>query len=1403
MPESEPVTILLVNSIAEEIKLVTLNFRSFFPGCRVEAVYTVEEALQWGHRASWQLIVIDEGLLAPRPASVFSELRRLAPYATLVLQTDHSDLPAAVKAVQNGADFLLYKRSPGFLSELVSYTKGALETRAIRMTLKRTQERHDRLIEILGDGLYELDAEGRFVYVSPLAAEMLGYAQDELVGTPYSAVVPSDQQDRARHRFNDRRTGTRATRRIEIDLIRKAPPDKATPTRIRAEISARGLYDFNHRYLGTIGLLHDTSQYRRQTKTIDQLEHQLRESDRLLAIARRLSTLSKNLHAPHNAIYAQSQLLLKTIRDAHLIEQADSLATYAAEAAHLGKELVQTTTDIGIRRDTINHVIDTVLADVSFSHAHYDWIERAYGPDLPPFTGSSDILMNLLRILLSHARRYMAAIGSRHRLRINTSIIGQDEATAGTSSLIPRTTAAEFVIHIQETDMIATVEEPPPQTSGDLFEAYALIKRLGGRWDFLAPVGGFLSIKVWIPAEQAPLQNSFATPIGPVASSAGGVGAHPAEAIHHAPADTLPPTPLLLDRSTEPLPDRRKRVRTNVGLPAGVTIGNALHEGVLTYLSPGGASLEVEGVLPSFEQQPVYLLIKTAVSILELDAIAHDRGQIPRQAGAERRMSRLALEFTALDEGRQRILTSFIEAARVQAFAISVEAQFPPIDRTGDFVAAFTEDDLRGTDHRETLRVRVSLPVRIETTDVAVKGLSGIAVDFSRGGACVQTAPFPKLTDEVLTLHFSSTDVRDQRRIQKPEAPEVILSGRIIYRALDPTVPSELPSGPTQSKQRTGIRFSQLTPASERDVNRVLAQHIGSSIEVAHQDGRPLIMSDRWECRNMYHQAIAVTADHARHQISSDNPIVIVIPGFGSTQTDYIPLSFYLAANHFRVLRYDHSNHVGQSEGNVVHTTLGNMLTDLRSVLAFVHATWPTAPVALLAEDVAARVAVKAAARNTSADRLFLLNPVLDIETAVSTVDRPNVIDLHRQGHRRGVTNLWGLNVNFDKFVADAVTGDYVELASSHADLAELVTPPVILLSPRKARPIEQIFGPQYHSLEAMGIASPIVSLPADASGEFGANDDRRATTFKRILELISTSLIGALPSAQAGEPSLRDVHRQRQLEQERIRIRYHVSQATRSALWGAHLAHLPQLENLPVYSALTEELYRRLFPFEPGMTVLDIGCGQRNFVRLMLTNQAYRLAHQPGRTAVPLRYIGLDQSHESLRLAEEQTHTFARELPGILAALVPIDRLVTTSWMLTDWNVPLPFSDGSIERIVFHLSLSFTPSPLHCLKEVLRVLHPDGTAVLTCFQPHTDLSTLFRRHLRAAAHDEFGSPAQTALHYLGRLHEAIRHGLLHNYERDELARLLSHAGAGSIRLFSILDNQLLLAIVRKTKYAG
>src|SRR5690349_11085586 len=116
MPQSEPVSILLVNEIAEEIKLTTISFRSFFPHCRIEAVYSLEEAIQWAPRAPWHLILLDDNLLTHRPTSILPELKRLVPAVVLVLQTERSDSTSALNALHAGADFLLYKKSPAFLT---------------------------------------------------------------------------------------------------------------------------------------------------------------------------------------------------------------------------------------------------------------------------------------------------------------------------------------------------------------------------------------------------------------------------------------------------------------------------------------------------------------------------------------------------------------------------------------------------------------------------------------------------------------------------------------------------------------------------------------------------------------------------------------------------------------------------------------------------------------------------------------------------------------------------------------------------------------------------------------------------------------------------------------------------------------------------------------------------------------------------------------------------------------------------------------------------------------------------------------------------------------------------------------------------------------------------------------
>lgn len=1399
MPQSEPVTILLVSDIAEEIKLVTLSFRGFFQGCRVDAVYSLDEALQWAPRTPWRIILLDERLLVQRDTPIIPELKRLAPLATIVLQTERSDATAALNALQAGADFLLYKKSPAFLTELVLYAKDALEKQDLRTSLERVQERHNRLVETLGDVLYELDAEGRFVYVSPSVTALLGYTPDELIGAHYSTIVPPDRVDRARHRFDDRRTGTRASRQIELELVPK-PPRAQVPARlVRVGLSAKGLYDSRRRFLGTLGLLRDLSQFHQREDAIRAFERRLQETDRLVAMAQHLSTLSSNLQAPLAAVLSHAQRLLGAVREVRLDQQIESLVHHAAEAARRGEELAQTVQETGIRQETLNDVLDGILAATTPPLLDTDRIERRYAPNLPPLTGPRELIQRFLRTLLLQVLRYVDTIGTRHRLSLTTTPLGPGSRPWDSSpTLFPPALPTEIEIAIEETDVVATGPALESQEATDLVEMYALVRQLGGHLDFLVPAGQLLSIKCRLPV-RPPEEAIPVPPTGPVS---------PAPLPVEPPLLPFTPAPPTKPGGAPPpvsaLPDRRIAQRLPVHIPARLTIGNGIREGTITHLGPGGATIVVEGTLPSLEGQPAYVALKTAVGMLEVQATAHDRGEYPRQKRTDPVRSLIAFRFTSTSEAEQKILASLIQEARDRAFSLSVEALLPLPDQTTEWRPPGFEKDLRGTDHREAVRVRVALPVRIETSaqDAAQRPL-GLVVNFSRGGACLQAKRLPGVPGELVVLHFSATGPHDRPRVHEPEAPEATLTARIIWTATDPTVPSELRPAVAEPGQRVGLRFVQLTPFAEREINRVVIQHVGSSMDLEGIASRSPIVSVRRECRNARQQLIAVTDDHARHQISPSTPIVVIVPGFGRTQTDYLPLAYFLAANRLRVLRYDHSNHVGQSDGDVLQVTLRGMQVDLQNVLEFVRTTWPTAPLTILAEDIAARVALKVLSQGSGNDRLLIVNPVLDLRLALSTTYGRDVLADHEHGLRRGVVNLWGLNVNLDQFLSDAIAGTYADVSTVAADWATYSIPPVIYRIDDKDRPDDSLFGPFDSSLNALGQAPAVIPLRTDVALASGIGDDRHAGTFQTILKQISTVPPGERQPPDIREAPPRDIRRQQELERERLRLRHHVSQATRNALWVAHLAQLSQLGNLHEYSLLREELYRRLLPLEPGMSILDIGCGQGDLARTVLTNRAYQLAHLSGPPGPPLRYVGLCPSRESLDRADQQIQTYLRELAAVFGTRLPATPCIDTQWVQSEWETLVLFEQGSFARILFQLSLCFSSSPLQSLRQALTLLSPKGILVVTCFQPHTDLSRWFRRQLRKLGQSEFGPSHQVTLHYLGRVREAVRHGLLHSYERLELAQLLTHAGAHPLRIQPVLDGQLLLAVALKGNSAG
>lgn len=1392
MPQSEPVTILVVNEQADEIKLVTLSLRGFFPDCRVESVYSADEALQWLPRAEWDLILIDERLGLQSHPPLVSAIRERLPTTALVLQTDRSDSTAAVTALQAGADFLLFKKSPAFLTELVLYAKGAIEQRQLRATLTRTHDRHTRLLETLTDVFYEVDAEGRFVFVSPGITGLLGYTPEELTGAPFSKLIPPDQLDRARHRINDRRTGPRAARRVLVELLKKAQPSEPDLVRVQAEVSAKGLYDSRRRHTGTLGLIRDVTGQIAQTETIERLEARLRESDRHLAIAQRLTSLSQDLQTPLTAVLTQSQRLMETIREARLDTRLETLAAQAREASACGDALAQAVVDAGLTEDTLDDVIDDALAPLT----DLDIVQHHAAAGLPAFHGPRATYVRVIQIVATHAVRLMAARRAVHRLQVTAfAVSATGTRLASPLRLVAAPATREIEVLIQETDTPVTVDTGTLTTSSDLIQAYEDLGLINGRLEWFAPAGQPVSIRLWFPIPDTSEEPE--TPAAPTAPS-------PVPPEPPAPAIITPqPAPPSAHHRDERFPDRRMAPRSAVHLPARVTVGPSTREGTVLTLSETGASVVLTGPLPHLSEQPAYLVLKTVVGILELQATVHERGMQAGPSGGEQERPVLAFEFSPPGETERKVLVSFIEAARERTLEITLEALLSLPDETALPDPART--DHQATDHREGIRVRVALPVRIERTNEPNPSSRqlGLVVNFSRGGACLQARNLPGQVGDLIALHFPHGNGLPHAQSHGPAAPDAILSAQIVWTAPDPTTPSELRLSLADPGQRFGVRFLQLPAFAEREVNRVVAQHIGSSIDLDGIAGRAAVVSARRECRNARGQVIAITDDHARHQISPNTPIVILSPGFGCTQTDYLALSEFLALNRLRVLRYDHSNHIGQSDGDVLQTTLRSMQADLHTVLEFAHTAWPTAPIAILAEDVSARVALKVVAQLPVAGLLLLANPVLDIQTALSTEHHHDLLADYQHGLRRGSGNVWGLNLNLDQFLGDIIAGQYTTLASTVADFSSLALPTVILTSPPGESSMRHPFPAPDAAIRALPVKPAIIPISSGLSVTGRSFDSRLFSSFKSVFtEIARVCFAGdALPPVQV--PATHDISRQYLLERERIRIRHHVSQSTREALWVAHVAQLPQFGTLHHHAWLLQELYQQTLPLEPGMTILDLGCGTGDFARSLVMNHIYRLAHTSMTPQQPVRYLGIDRSGETLQAAEQAFETLHRELQSTFSDVAAPAQALLTTWSQSEWDVQLPCAPQSIDRIVGHLSLSFTASPLAFLRQAVQALTQDGRLVLTCLQPHTDLAGLYRDQLHLAGQDELSPSAQIFLHYLGRLHEAVRHGLLHSFDREQLSDLLFHAGAGPLRIVPVLDGQLLLATARKGKSAG
>ena len=197
----------------------------------------------------------------------------------VVVISGNVQIDAAIGAMRRGAhDFL---RKPFSQQDLFKSIDHVLTLRRLRQAnrdmahrLEMSERTYRYMVDTSPDLIYMVEPDGRFTFVNERACQILGYDRRELIGQHYSVLVHEEDFARARYAFNERRSGERASRDVELRMTYRpgAARVDSGDASITVSLNAVGMH-LDHaepggsRYIGTYGIARDITA-RKQAEAI-------------------------------------------------------------------------------------------------------------------------------------------------------------------------------------------------------------------------------------------------------------------------------------------------------------------------------------------------------------------------------------------------------------------------------------------------------------------------------------------------------------------------------------------------------------------------------------------------------------------------------------------------------------------------------------------------------------------------------------------------------------------------------------------------------------------------------------------------------------------------------------------------------------------------------------------------------------------------------------------------------------------------------------------------------------------------------------------------------------------------------------------------------------------------------
>lgn len=513
---------------------------------------------------------------------------------------------------------------------------------------------------------------------------------------------------------------------------------------------------------------------------------------------------------------------------------------------------------------------------------------------------------------------------------------------------------------------------------------------------------------------------------------------------------------------------------------------------------------------------------------------------------------------------------------------------------------------------------------------------------------------------------------------------------------------------------------------------------------------------------------------------------VILAPRYGETKKNSLQLAYTLVANGFKVLRFDQTNHIGESDGNMDQFTLSGAADDILAAVRYVDSFCEPAEISLVALSLSCRSGIRACAQESRISRLINVVGMVDMDKTLQAIYKRDFFGELAAGCDWRMVDILGFEIDGKHFHDDLIKSDMNSLDGALKD-AEAVKVPVLHLAAENDMWVHR--GDVDQVISKMPDAM-LLTVPG-VGHEINESTEALQFAFQEIIQFCAEGL-GLQPDG-IKQPDKKTLIAQNKIERERLQQIMKFAD-TENEFWGDYLGKFGIIEDAHYYSEYFQTMTSHLGSITDGDTILDAGCGN-GFYGVSVVHSLMHDYQVGLGTIKKVHYCGVDLTAHGLsrsysRQNEELRHVAAESSMPIS----PINysyRKVDFDTLSEQAGSTLPFADGSISKLCCSLVISYLKDPSKLLNEFHRILSKGGVAVISSMKPGCDMTVLYHSYVDQDTPDvERDQDANRLLSAAGKIKLKRDTGVYSFFSETELERLAFDAGFTDISSCRSLGNQ-------------